>query len=264
MLDWVKFIQMVKKLKSQDLQWLAEAKYQNNLDQISPTDKVRLMAGEPLDYVIGQRDFLGLSIDLSFQPLIPRAETEWWTDLVITDIKARTLSLGRPLVILDLFAGSGAVGLAVLKHCPSARVIFADLAEASLKQIKKNLDLLSLGERAEIIKSDLFSGLAGRDFDFILANPPYIPTLGRGSRVDRSVKNYEPAEALWAGTNGLKFSQPFLKQAKNYLRPEGQIWLEFGFGQKTALRQLLTQNGFKQFSFKRDLFGRWRLLVLKI
>ena len=97
----------------------------------------RLESGEPLDYVIGWREFLGCKIDLSGKPLIPREETEFWVERVVKDLKAKS----EKLKALDLFSGSGCIGLAVLKHCPNIKMIFGEKDPKLCKQIKKNLKL---------------------------------------------------------------------------------------------------------------------------
>lgn len=251
-------------VSQKEIDWLAREKYAGCQTPAFFDDLKRLARGEPLDYVIGWREFLGLKIDLSFRPLIPRAETEFWTQAVLLVIKQRSVELGRPVAVLDLFAGSGCIGLAVLKHCPNTRVVLADWDLNSLKQIRKNLRLNNLSRLSKVSFSNIFSGLQNQQFDFILANPPYIPKRGRGSLVPKAVKNYEPAKALWAGANGLKIIRPFLKQARQYLKPHGEIYLEFGFGQKTALTKLLRSNGYSNFSFQLDQFKRPRWLVIKI
>ena len=103
--------------------WLLRDKYQGMVAPAFLADVKKLEQGEPLDYVIGWREFLGCRIGLSERPLIPRVETEFWTELVIKKIGQ------QPAKVLDIFAGSGCVGLAVLKHCPRAEVIFVDNEE---------------------------------------------------------------------------------------------------------------------------------------
>ncbi|PIP58358.1 MAG: hypothetical protein COX02_00685 [Candidatus Vogelbacteria bacterium CG22_combo_CG10-13_8_21_14_all_37_9] len=250
-------------VSQKEIDLLAREKYSGHKTSAFEVDLKRLETGEPLDYVIGWREFLGLKIDLSFRPLIPREETEFWTKEVLSVINQRTAELGRPLVVLDLFAGSGCIGLAVLKYCPRTKVVLADVDPNSLTQIRKNLRINNLTKLAKVSSSNIFSGLANQQFDFILANPPYISKRGRGSLLQTTVKNYEPAKALWAGSDGLKIIKPFLKQARKYLKPNGEIYLEFGFGQKTALRKLLRTNNYSNFSFKLDQFKRWRWLVIK-
>ena len=291
------------KIDPRDRAWLLRDKYAGRETADFLADVKRLEEGEPLDYVIGWREFLGCRIDLSERPLIPRMETEWWTESVIEKIGQ------QPAQVLDIFAGSGCIGLAILKHCPQAEVTFVDSEENCVRQIRKNLKINQL--KAEVFQSDIFSSFvssksfskyldlsrgtfliskwlglglgleikkcsegkslrfendfkeAQNKFDFILANPPYVPTAGRGSRVQTSARKFEPALALWAGADGLDIIRRFLVEAKNHLTPTGEIWLEFGVGQKTKIEKLIKVEGYKQYQFHRDQFGRFRFVVIR-
>lgn len=221
----------------------------------------RLKTGEPLDYVIGWREFLGCKIDLSEKPLIPREETEFWTEIAISELKAQSAkrkTKTQNLKALDIFSGSGCVGIAVLKHCSNIQMTFGEKEEKFVKQIKKNLKINKLTGR--VPRSDVFSNIEGK-FGYIFANPPYIPT--KKSTVQKSVKSYEPEQALWGGENGLFFINKFLSEAKNYLNPEGRIFMEFGYGQKGSIEKLLKKYDYKNWQFKKDQFGRWRFVVIE-
>lgn len=248
-------------VKKKYLGWLKRDKYQGQevSSEKLAVDLVRLRRGEPLDYVIGWRDFLGCRIDLSERPLIPREETEYWVDLAISDLKKDK----RPKIkCLDLFAGSGCIGLAVLARDKRATVTFADKNFSALTTIKKSLKLnkskIGFG-RTKVVKSDVWSNLPGR-FDYIFANPPYIPI---GKKLPRSVVGYEPKEALFGGADGLDLIKKFLDQAREHLEPEGKIYLEFGFGQKQKLQKSLKNLGFLSYQFGKDQFGRYRFAVIK-
>lgn len=220
---------------------------------------------EPEDYAVGFSQFLNLKIDLSKKPLIPRAETEYWADLAIKEIKNRIVVEGLTNVnVLDIFAGSGCVGLAVLKNVPEAAVDFAEIEPRFLEQTQFNavLNGISAG-RYELIRSDVFDSiLVDTTYDFILANPPYIPE-GRKGELDRSVVDYEPHGALFSGVDGLDLIKVFLAQAKKYLNKNGQIWLEFDTDQKEVLKELLPQYGYQNFTFHRDQYNRWRYGIIK-
>ena len=247
---------LMLKMNQRDKNWLLRDKYYDVETPAFFADLKRLAKGEPLDYVIGWREFLGVKIDLSERPLIPREETEFWVRQVVGEIGQRQVK------ILDIFSGSGCIGLAVLKNCPKAKVTLADVEDHCLRQIKKNLRLNRFDPtRFSVKKADIFSGLSGR-FDLILANPPYVAKQGRGSKVQRTTLRWEPASALWAGADGLDIIRSFLASAKKYLAPKGQIWLEFGVGQKTKIARILKAENHSQWRFARDQFGRWRLVVV--
>lgn len=211
---------------------------------------------EPLDYRLGWREFLGCIIDLSARPLIPRDETEFWVEQAIKDLGAKLPNgkLGSlapksttsyQLKVLDLFSGSGCIGLAIEKHLPNAKVTFGDLYPINKRTIKTNI----------------FSNIKGK-FDIIFANPPYIPT--KKSRVQKSVLDWEPKEALYAGPDGLAIIKKFLKQAKDHLNIGGKIYLEFGFGQKAKIEKLLKQFGYTHYQFNKDQFGKYRWVVIEL
>lgn len=222
---------------------------------------------EPLDYQIGHSQFFDLKIDLSKKPLIPRVETEYWTDLAIKEIKSQIASGNLTTVkILDIFAGSGCVGLAVLKKVPEAFVDFAEVEPKFLEQIKINAALNNIPlDRYKLIQSDIFSNIPTTNkYDFILANPPYIPE-GRKEELDKSVTDYEPHGALFSGPDGLDHCKLFLTTVKKSLQVGGQLWMEFDSGQKEAIEQLVrskTSNIFKSHAFHRDQYDRWRFVVI--
>lgn len=244
------------------LTWLKQDKYGGRSVSSArlAEDLARLCRDEPIDYVIGWRPFLGCKIGLTERPLIPRAETEYWVGQAIAEIKKEDNQ--RPLKCLDIFAGSGCIGVAILAQTKQAKVVFADKSPRALKSIRKNLRLNrnKIGlRRARVLSSDIFSEVAGT-FDYIFANPPYIP-LGR--RLPRSVADYEPTEALFGGKDGLFYLKKFLSSAPAYLTARGKIYLEFGVGQKMAIDKILKKLGFQTWVFGRDQFGRYRFAIIQ-
>lgn len=251
-------------VSSQDERWLLEEKYGGEKSRAFFADLERLRAGEPLAYVIGRVPFLGCQIYLDSRPLIPRPETEFWVEKAIEKIKA----VAAPRA-LDLCAGSGAIGVAVAKHCSDASVTFAEIDPTHLPTIEKNLaqnlsvDGKVLGEveteRFQIIQSDLFEKVEGQ-YDFILSNPPYIdPAL---DRAESSVKAYEPHLALYGGQGGLDILKRLIETAPKYLAPEGQIWLEHEPEQVEAIRERAEACGFRS-SAHSDQYGVQRYSVLE-
>jgi len=203
---------------------------------------------EPREYTEGWTEFLGCRIDLSKKPLIPRPETEFWVEKLIPEISG--MDIRRPFHILDIFTGSGCVGIAVATHCPAAQVTLADI---------KNYVTTPLPTNAHFTQSDLFSKLPSK-YDFILANPPYVPEDGGVA----GIMKHEPSEALYAGKDGLDVIKKFLEQVPSHLSKGGQIWMEFGSEQKEEVTNLLrTFNYYQGFTctFHRDQHDRWRYLV---
>ena len=277
---------MSSNIFQQEIRWLLEEKYTGKKTAEAKKDIARLERGEHVDYVIGWVDFLGCRIDLSRKPLIPRVETEYWTEKIIEELRRRSsrnrapypsLRSGPrpnptisqtpppPLSVLDIFAGSGCIGVAVLKHIPLALVDFAEKEERFLKQIVINTKLNKIdSKRYRIIQSDIFSGVKGKarpeifkGYDIILANPPYVAEA-RMEEVQRSVLDNEPADALFAGEDGLFYIRQFLEQTKEYLKENGVVYMEFDSPQKQAIVRLLKELGYRDFEFFKDQYNKWR------
>lgn len=229
-------------------------------------DCKRLALGEPLAYLIGHTPFLGCKICLDSKPLIPRPETEFWTEEAIKVIKGReTLSLGLgkvPPRILDLCAGSGCIGIAVAKAIPEARVDFSEIDARLLPTIRKNLEENNISEdRYNIFHTSLFGGLTGK-YDFILSNPPYIdPSL---NRTEESVRKHEPYVALFGGEKGMEVITEIINQTSSYIEPTGQLWLEHEPEQSALIMELGHKNNFSVTTHK-DQYGieRYSILVLQ-
>ena len=198
---------------------------------------------QPIEYVRGFAEFLGCKIDLSKKPLIPRPETEFWVEKAIEIIK---MGVSLPVRVLDVFAGSGCIGAAVLKHIKNAKVDFADIEDK--------------GVGHKTIKSDVFKNIKGK-YDYIFANPPYIPIKNK-NKIQMSVLKYEPHKALFGGADGLFCIRKFLKDAKNHLNSGGKIFMEFSPEQKKEIEKLAEKYGYKNHKFCKDQYGKWRYVVI--
>lgn len=218
-------------------------------------DIERFKAGEPLDHIIGFVDFLDCKILVDKNVLIPRFETEFWVEEVLRAPRSGAR-------ILDMFAGSGAIGIAIVRHIKDSRVVFAESEKEAVAQIKKNCVLNKIvKDRYEIIQSDIFSNIGGT-FDYIFANPPYIPTKNR-NKIQRSVINHEPHAALFGGEDGMDLIRRFLAATKNRLNENGKIYMEFDSPQKPAIATLLKKLKYKKWDFHRDQYGKWRYVVIQ-
>lgn len=244
---------------SQEIIWLLKEKYGGIKTKEAELDIERIKQGEPVSYVIGFVDFLGAKIDLSQRTLIPRPETEFWVEKAIADVRSRA-SDTLDIECLDMFAGSGCIGVSVLKNVPEAKVDFVDSESNAIKQTKTNCELNNIStSRWQIIKSDMFENVTGK-YDFIFANPPYIAE--NSNDVQHPVLDNEPHEALFGGKDGLCHIKAFLNQADKYFKKNGKIYMEFGYDQKEAIEDILGNKNFSNVSFCRDQFKKWRYLVL--
>ena len=208
----------------------------------------------PEDYKKGFKDFLGAKIDLSKKPLIPREETAHWVDVAIKEIKE-----GEEC--LDLFAGSGCVGLATLKNVKNSFCDFGDKEKIFLEQIKISLDLNDIGdERYNLIETDVFSNIK-KQYDYILANPPYVAE-DRIDEVGEDVKMFEPSIALYGGRDGMKYIKIFLEEASNYLKEKGIIYLEFDPEQKEWIEEII-KDKYSKFEFLKDQFNKYRFVKIE-
>ena len=248
-------------MQSQDGQWLLREKYAGVESEAFHADLKRLSAGEPLSYVIGWVPFLGCKIFLDSNPLIVRSETEYWTEKALNEISKTKSFQFRDQVpklrILDLCAGSGAIGVAIAKAIPEAHVTFGEIDKAHLPTIERNIkenliiydkvddqsiegDETSKNDKYPVTESNLFENISGQ-FDFILTNPPYIdPVL---DRAEDSVKNHEPHLALYGGEKGMEVIKQIIEEAPTHLSPEGQLWLEHEPEQTEEITRLANQNG---------------------
>lgn len=239
----------------QELRWLLDEKYNGQRTEAFEEDVARLRQGEPLDYVIGFSPFLGCRIDLSARPLIPRAETEYWVEQALQEMPP-----DKPLRVLDLFSGSGCVGVAVAKRRPLTSVTCAELDEKLIPQIQTNAQGNEVTERLQAVKSDVFSTVSGT-YNFILANPPYIAP--QADDVDASVQEWEPQGALYAQDGGLELIKRTIAQAPYFLAPEGVLYIEHDGRQSEAITAYARQFPYRSVQTKKDQYGKERFTRLQ-
>lgn len=237
--------------------WLLKEKYNGEKSTDFEKDLELLSAGTPLAYVIGNIPFCGAFIDLEYKPLIPRAETEYWINNLITkEIKDKKVD------ILDIFSGSGCIGISILKNNTQSSVDFGEIKNENIKQIKKNLLLNKVSEdRYHVYQSDVFENVPLKKYDYILANPPYI-SLERKETVQDSVLNFEDHLALFAEDSGLFFVKKLIKESPKYLRPNGKLYIEYGEDQTMDILEFLKMQGISNYSIIKDQYEKDRVLVV--
>ena len=258
------YFRVMKQDIQKEIQWLLRDKYHNKKTTAFLRDVEALEKGELIDYLIGWRPFVNCRIDLRFRPLIPRLETEYWTEKIIKEIKSFCIKNPEDKIkILDLCAGSGCIGIAILKNVKNSYVVFGELDKTLIQQIRINLKLNKIPRnRYQIVQSNLFAKIRGK-FDFVLTNPPYI-ALERKNKVQKSVLQSESHLALFGGSDGLSLIKKILQKAPQYLNNENsQIWLEFDSFQKPIIDKLLKKLKHKNWQFFKDQFGKWRWVVIK-
>ncbi len=206
----------------------------------------RRAAGEPVAYLLGEREFYGRSFRVSPAVLIPRPETELIVDLV----KAR-VAPGTAPAVLDLGTGSGALAVTLALEIPAARVTAVDLSPAALEVARANA--AALGAQVSFVESDWFAAVGAERFEIIVSNPPYIvdddPHLAEGD------VRFEPRSALASGRSGLDDLTLITAAAPAFLAPGGWLLMEHGYDQAEAVRALLGAAGFVAVESARDLAG---------
>ena len=196
----------------------------------------RRLRGEPVAYILGEREFFGLNLKVTPATLIPRPDTELLVELALQRIPAH----GR-FRALDLGTGSGAIALSIAHARPEAQVTAVDASAAALAVARENA--LRLGIRnVDMVRSDWFAALAGRRYGLIVSNPPYV-AAGDEHLVQGDLR-FEPASALVSGADGLDDIRRIVDQAGRFLEDSSWLLLEHGYDQAGAVRVLLEQCGF--------------------
>lgn len=215
----------------------------------------RRAAREPLQHITGRAPFRNLELAVGPGVFIPRPESELLVDAVLADLR----EAAAPLVV-DLCAGSGALGLAVADELPSARVVAVESSPAALEWLARNAEGTSVQVvAADVRDPDLLAGHRGA-VDAVVANPPYVPV---GAAVDPEVRA-DPAEAVFAGEDGLDVIPAVIDRAADLLRSGGLLAIEHDDTHAVAVPRLLCSDGrFAAVTDHRDLTGRARFTVAR-
>jgi release factor glutamine methyltransferase len=204
-------------------------------DQLN-TLAARRAAHEPLQYILGEQEFYGLTLTVTPATLIPRPETELLVESVLSWLTDNPLPHAPQ--ILDIGTGTGAIAIALAHHHPTARLTAVDLSPEALIVARQNAIHHNLDTRITFAESDLLAALSNAHFDVIVSNPPYVPTTDAPT-LQPEVLHHEPHTALFAGPDGMDIYRRLIPQAHAALNPNGLLALEFGFGQRDALTALL-------------------------
>lgn len=207
----------------------------------------RRLAGEPMAYILGQREFHGLTLTTAPGALIPRPETELLVDWALAALPA-----DAPLRCLDLGTGTGAIALALALARPAWTLLAVEREPAALALAAQNRARLAPGNLS-LIRGDWLAALAAQSLDLVVSNPPYI--AARDPHLARGDLRFEPQQALAAGLDGLDAIRQIAAQAATALRPGGLLLLEHGWQQGAEVRALLQRGGWGTVVTRRDLAG---------
>jgi len=232
--------------------------------------KLRRQAKEPLQYILGTCNFMGLELKVDPAVLIPRPETEQLVDAAIKELKQKQKGTvpktGTGPFILDLGTGSGNIAIALAKFVPQSSIVSVDVSAAALKVARANAHDHGLEDRITFVQGDILNKqylYSPPFFDMIISNPPYIPTNQLKS-LPCDVQ-HEPCGALDGGEDGLNFFRNIIKYTPCLLRKPACLMMEFGDGQAEPVKKLIeAQGGFSAIEIIKDLAGRERIINGKV
>lgn len=217
----------------------------------------RRCAHEPLQYLTGVAYFRHLELSVGSGVLVPRPESELLVESVLTFIESYAQERGGDVSVVDLGAGTGALGLSIATEAKSAHVIAVEKSAEALEWLKQNVAAIS--EDVRIIHSDVADALIGVKCDVVIANPPYIPD---SQILPRDVAEHEPHEALFGGSDGMKAPAAFIETAKRLLKPGGFLAIEHHESQGAAVAELLTSE-FTEIQLHQDFNNRPRFTTAR-
>jgi release factor glutamine methyltransferase len=201
---------------------------------------------EPLQYILGSQEFMGLEFEVSPAVLVPRYDTE----TLVEEALRRSAGVKR---VLDVGVGSGCIAVSVAKALPDAEVFGVDISTLALKIAEKNAQ--RNGVNIRLFKGSMFEAVDGASFDMIVSNPPYIPSSDIAT-LQSEVRDFEPREALDGGTDGLDFYKNIIPQAASHLNHRGCLLFEVGVNQAPQVLQLFKKEGcYEELFTARDACG---------
>jgi release factor glutamine methyltransferase len=221
----------------------------------------RRAAREPLQYIVGRTPFRELDLLTDPRALIPRPETEVLVGIVLDWARRHAEAAAKTLSACDVGTGTGCIALSLALEGPFGRVLATDRSAAALALAAANVARSGLGATVELRRGDVFEPLAGERFHALVSNPPYVAE-GERSGLEPEVRDHEPAEALFAGPEGLEVIASLVAGAAQHLRGDGLLALEVGAAQAQKAAALIADQGaFQAPRLHRDLTGRPRVVT---
>ncbi|MDD3079612.1 MAG: peptide chain release factor N(5)-glutamine methyltransferase [Paludibacter sp.] len=209
---------------------------------------------EPLQYILGKTEFMGLNFIVNPSVLIPRPETEELVEWILNDLAA-----GKYKKVLDIGTGSGCIPVALKKNVPDALVAGVDVSEDALDVAKQNARINGVDVNFNVMDI-LLAEDVGAEYDIIVSNPPYIPERDK-AEMHPNVLDYEPHLALFVPDDDpLKFYKAIADFAKKYLAENGQLYFEIHRDFGLAVKSMLLEKGFGNIELRRDLSGNDRMI----
>jgi len=231
---------------------------QSELDDFRKHVKRRLN-NEPLQYILGETEFMSLPFKLTPSVLIPRPDTEILVEQVLEQTPQNV-----KISILDIGTGSGNIAISLAYYLPQSRIVAVDISQEAIEVARENAILNHVNERIGFEREDVFDNSFamkfGNGFDRIVSNPPYISET-EFKTLPEEVRSFEPSIALRDGADGLTFHRRISQVAVEMLAPGGKIFLEVGQGQSKDVQNILEQDGFQKVYVVKDLAGIDRVLV---
>lgn len=237
---------------------LREKKYKGRETEEFLEDVKKVAEGEAYEYLLGEVLFCGTKIDLTLRPMIPRPETEFWVKQALDEI--RTCESKFTLRVLDMFSGSGNVGLAVLRNIPEASVDMIELDSKLKEQIEISIVKNNIRRtRTRIVTGDTWIG-ASSTYDYIFAVPPYVPSEMK-EEVMKELHAEDPL-SFFDKEDGFYYHKQVLTRAKEFLKEGGTLYLEFDITQREKIEELAKAEGFENIRFLKDPYGHECVLVI--
>lgn len=215
---------------------------------------------EPIAYIVGKKEFYGRDFIVNKHVLIPRPETELIIDRVVLEYQKNFAD--KEVTILDLGTGSGAIAVTLATLIPQAKIIAIDISDEALALAAENAKLHGTSAQIQFIKSDWYSNLPGKKFDFIISNPPYISPDNKIYMAQESIL-YEPEYALFAVENGLINYRKIIFGLNNFLKNENKVFLEIGFNQAKDVINIIKEYPFTEIIISKDLSGHDRVIEFR-